>query len=297
MLACASAGPATPTRIHRVAFLLTAERGACCGGRLARDVIVLRGPVGPLFAVLTLVVTVGMTACGGSSGAGDEVRVAAAASLTEVVDDVGAELSSSAPLLRVRPDIGASPTLARQILDGSPVDVFLAADEHAMGTVDDAGLAGPVVTFATNRLAIAVPPGNPGGLTGLDDFARPDLVLGRCAAEVPCGRLAVAELDDAHIADRTDTEEPDVRTLLAKVVAGELDGALVYVTDLVAARSGVDEIADPRLDRTSRYQAAPVEGGDATAARRFLEILTGPAGRASLERRGFGIPARVDPDG
>lgn len=226
-------------------------------------------------------------ACGDGQDTG-AVRVAAASSFTEVVEGLAGVLAGE---LTVEPDLGGSATLARQILDGAPVDVFVAADEVTMERLVDAGATtGSPVTVATNVLVLVVPDGNPADVVGLEDLSRPGLSIGRCASDVPCGRLAVAELADAGISDAADTEEPDVRSLLAKVVLGELDAALVYRTDALAAGDDVTVIADDRLDQVTRYQAVVIDGGDEAAARRFLVALDGVAGTTLLAALGFGTP-------
>lgn len=218
------------------------------------------------------------------------VRIAAAASLTDVVEGIADVLDARDDPLEVRADLGGSATLASQIIEGSPADVFLSADEATMDRVVAADLVeGDVVTFATNRLAIAVPAGNPAGVTSLEDLADEELLVGRCADEAPCGRLALAELAESGVADRADTQEADVRTLLRKVEAGELDAALVYATDL-GSGAAVERVADDRLDQTNRYQAARIVGGDAAAADRVLSVLLADPGTALLAELGFGQP-------
>lgn len=247
------------------------------------------GSPGRLARLVAAVVLAGALAgCGDSDP--DTVRIAAAASLTDVVDGVAAVLADEDQPVSVEADLAGSATLATQILDGSPVDLFLAADEATMARVVEGGMAeGDVITFASNRLVLAVPAANPGEVTSLDDVGRDDLLVGRCAIEVPCGRLAVDELAESGIPDAADTEEPDVRTLLTKVAAGELDVALVYATD-VAATDDVQVVADDRLDQRNRYQAVRVDGGDARAADRFLAVLRGAAGASLLAALGFGPP-------
>lgn len=240
-------------------------------------------------AFLALVASMG-SACGGDGGPAT-VRVAAAASLTEVVDALADRLADADDPLVVEADVGGSSALALQILEGLPADVFLAADSLTMARVVDAGLAGGVRRFAGNRLAIVVPAGAGEDVAGLEAFGDPELLLGRCSEEVPCGRLAVAELAESGITDRTDTEEPDVRTLLAKVVDGALDAALVYRTDAISAGDDVEVVADERLDQMTTYQAAPLESGDADAAERFLRALFGADGRRALRDHGFDVVA------
>lgn len=224
----------------------------------------------------------------GDDGDSDRVRVAAAASFTDVVEGLAGVLADD---LAVEADLGGSATLVRQILDGAPADVFVSADEETMDRLVDAGGAvGTPVTVATNVLVLVVPAGNEADVTGLGDLARPELAIGRCADDVPCGRLALSELDDAGIEDVADTEEPDVRSLLAKVVLGELDAALVYRTDALAAGDDLTVVPDDRLDMSTRYQAVTVAGGDQAAARRFLAALRGVPGTTLLTALGFGTP-------
>lgn len=244
----------------------------------------------PVAATVALVVACATpVACGTDDGTAT-VRVAAAASLTDVVDGLADVLAADDQPLRLQADLGGSATLASQIIEGSPADVLLSADEATMDRVVAADLGvGEVLTFATNHLVIAVPAGNPAGVTSLDDLADDDLLVGRCADEVPCGRLALDELAESGIADRADTEEADVRTLLRKVDAEELDVALVYATD-AAATTTVETVADDRLDRRNRYQAVRIAGGDPAAADRVLALLRDEPGRELLDELGFGRP-------
>lgn len=240
-----------------------------------------RTPLGALVAASLLV-----AGCGGDDGT-PTVRVAAAASLTEVVDALGEVLAAEDDPVELQTDLGGSSTLAAQIVEGSPADLFLSADEATMARVVDADVTvGEVVSFATNRLVLAVPAGNPAGVASLDDLADPTLVFGRCAAEVPCGRLAISELADAGIEATPDTEEADARTLLGKVEAGELDVALVYATDVAAAE--VEPVTDERLDQQNRYQAVRIAGGDVAAAERVLQLLRSGPGASLLAGLGFG---------
>lgn len=244
----------------------------------------------PVAATLALVLAWTTPLACGSDDAAATVRVAAAASLTDLVDGLAEILATGDDPLELRADLGGSSTLASQIIEGSPADVFLSADEATMDRIVAADLAaGEVLTFATNRLVIAVPAGNPAGITSLDDLADEDLLVGRCADEVPCGRLALAELAESDIADRADTEEADVRTLLRKVEADELDVALVYATD-AAASAAVETVPDDRLDQRNRYQAVGIAGGDVAAADRVLAVLGGEPGTEVLAELGFGRP-------
>ena len=238
---------------------------------------------------------------GSGSGAttmGDELTgtltVLAAASLTDVFTDLGDRLMAQNPSLEVRFGFAGSSALARQIVQGAPADVFALADESMLRVVTDAGLqAAPPTVFARNVLEIAVPAGNPGGVTGLADFADRDLALAICAAEVPCGAAARQVFQAGGVTAVPDTEEEDVRAALTKVELGEVDAALVYASDVRSAGSAVEGIPFPEADdAVNAYpicilRAAP----NPDAARAFVALVLSEEGQAALEDAGFRPPA------
>jgi len=227
--------------------------------------------------------------CGDEPGT-EQLTVFAAASLAGAFEEIAAELEAREGIDVVL-SFGASSSLREQILGGAPADVFASAGPGPMAALVDAGeVAGEPVTFARNRLEIAVPAGNPGEVTALDDLSDEDLLVGICAPEVPCGALARTVLAEAGVAVRPDTEEPDVRALLTKVVAGELDAGLVYVTDVLAAGDDVEGIAVPG-GATTEYPIAVVgRSGAGDAAGRFVALVLGPEGQRILADAGFEAP-------
>jgi molybdate transport system substrate-binding protein len=144
----------------------------------------------------------------------------------------------------------------------------------------------------TNRLQIAVPAGNDAGVTGLDDFADADLLIGLCAEEVPCGEFAREALANAGVTPSIDTNEPDVRSLLTKVEVGDLDAGIVYVTDVIAAGDaveGVDIPADVNVIATYPI-AALTDAGNAEVADAFVEFVLSDEGQEVLGSYGFDAP-------
>jgi molybdate transport system substrate-binding protein len=129
-------------------------------------------------------------------------------------------------------------------------------------------------------------------VTGLADFGIESLLIGLCAAEVPCGDFAALVLERAEVAAAVDTYEPDVRALLTKVEAGELDAGIVYSTDVVAARDRVTGIAIPaEVNVEAAYPIAAIRDAPSPeAARRFIDYVLSPAGREILSAHGFGVP-------
>ncbi len=246
-----------------------------------------------LAAVLTAVLVV--SACGGSMDAPSarrELLVSAAASLTDVFAEIEREFERATPGVDVVLNLGGSSLLREQILSGAPVGVFASADPDTMKQVGDAGyLDGPYRVFAHNRMAIAVPRGNPAGVRGLDDLGDGHLLVGLCAEMVPCGDFARQVLAKAGIRPVVDTEEPNVRALLTKVAAGELDLAVVYVTD-IAVSDSVEEIpiADDYNVATD-YPIAVVAGSpDPAGAEAFVVFVLSEEGRRIMARHGFSLP-------
>lgn len=241
---------------------------------------------------LVVLMTLAAPACA-DDAPDDTVLVFAAASLTDAFAEMGAAFEAEHPDVTVALDLAGSATLRTQILEGAPADVFAPADESHMAVLAEAGaLAAPPEVFATNRMIVAVPAGNPGGVLGLDDFARSDLLLGLCADGVPCGDLARTVLATAGVEPSLDTEEPDVRSLLTKIGAGELDAGIVYVTDVRGRDDLVDGVAIADADNVvARYPIAVLrEAAAPDAGAAFVAFVLSAPGRAILAAHGFGVP-------
>lgn len=222
-----------------------------------------------------------------------ELTVYAAASLKAAFDELSTQFEARHPSLDVLPiSYDGSSTLATQIIEGAPVDVFASADENNMQKVVDAGLASGPQLFATNTLVLVVPAGNPGGVEGLDDLADDSLAVVLCAAEVPCGAASATLLSNAGVTPSVDSYEQNVTAVLTKVAAGEADAGLVYVTDVEAAGDavvGIDfEGAD---DVVNLYPIAALADSDAAdVAQAFVDFVLSEAGQAVLAAAGFGAP-------
>ena len=248
------------------------------------------------------ILTAGVTAALALAACGDDatsdpasaisITVFAAASLSDAFTEVADRFEAANEEVSVELSFAGSSSLREQILGGAPADVFASADEADTDRLLEAGEIQSPEVFATNRLQIVVPAGNPAGVEGLDDFADPDLLIGLCAEEVPCGHLGREALEQAGVTPSPDTDEPDVRALLTKVEAGELDAGLVYVTDVVVAGHAVEGIDLPaEVDVVASYPiAATTRSEHPDRARAFIEFVLGAEGQAILERSGFERP-------
>jgi molybdate transport system substrate-binding protein len=159
-----------------------------------------------------------------------------------------------------------------------------------MDQIAEAGeVAGESVPFARNHLQIVVPAGNEAGVSGLADFADADLLVGLCAEEAPCGQFGREVLANAGVRPTIDTNEPDVRSLLTKIEAGELDAGIVYRTDALAAGDAVEGVGIPADQNvTATYPIAVLAASsDGAAARAFVDFVLSDAGQAILAEYGF----------
>ena len=217
------------------------------------------------------------------------ITVYAAASLTDAFGEAAEDFTDANPDVTVELNLAASSSLREQILAGAPGDVFASANTSNMDQVVEAGAADDPEVFTRNSLEIVVPAGNPAGVDGLDDFADPDLLIGLCAAEVPCGEFGREVLANAGVTPAQDTDEPDVRSLLTKVAAGELDAGIVYRSDVLAAGDDVEGIEIPDdVNVIAEYPIATLtESGAPEVADAFVEFLLSDDGQAILESWGF----------
>jgi molybdate transport system substrate-binding protein len=261
-----------------------------------RNYIVLRFD-GKLLAMRTMVLCFCLVLLGPAARA-QELTVFAAASLTDAMRDVAGawEKAGHKPL---RQSFSASSTLARQIEQGAPANLFASADEKWMDYLATRGLiaSDTRADILGNDLVLIVPANRAKHVTigrGFDLVALlgPD---GRLAtgdpAHVPAGiyaqqaltRLGVWSAVEPRLA-RTE----DVRGALQLVERGEAPAGIVYATD-AAVSSGVAIAGTFPADSHDpiTYPFAVVKGGDTPEARALLAFLRGPEAEAIFTRRGF----------
>ncbi len=221
------------------------------------------------------------------------LTVFAAASLTEVVDELAEQMQEENPGLTVRASYAGSSDLAAQLQEGAPADVLATADERTMQAVVDAGLtAGEPEVFATNVLTLVTPPDDPAGVASLADAARDDVAVVVCAPQVPCGAATERVEEAAGVTLSPVSEEGSVTDVLGKVTSGEADAGLVYVTDARRAGDAVRVVDVPEAAAAvNRYPvAALADAASPEAAAAFVDLLAGPDGQELLADAGFGPP-------
>jgi molybdate transport system substrate-binding protein len=244
-----------------------------------------------LVPLAALLVACGDDDGGGTATAGD-LRVVAAASLTDAFGDIAVSFEAANEGVEVELGFDGSARLATAIIEGAPADVFASADEANLAKVaaEDRTSGEPVV-FATNVLQIVVADGNPLGIGSIDDLVADDVTLALCAPAVPCGRYAGEAFEAAGLEVPPAGDQESVKGVLTQVQLGEADAGIVYATDVLAAEGveGVDLAIDEQVEAT--YPASVLADADnPQAAAAFVAFLTGRAAREVLEGHGFGLP-------
>jgi molybdate transport system substrate-binding protein len=225
------------------------------------------------------------------------LNVFAASSLTDAFNEIATAFTAQHEGVEVVFNFAGSSTLATQITQGAPVDVFASADTKQMQVVADAGLiSGEAVIFTRNRLAVITPQDSE--IMTLEDLAKPGVLLVLAAPEVPVGkysREALEKMNETFGADFSASvlanlvsEEPNVKQVATKVELGEADTAIVYVTD-AALLGNVRSIEIPdEYNVIATYPVAVVNTSTrAELAQSFVDFVLSEEGQTVLGKYGF----------
>ena len=217
------------------------------------------------------------------------ITVMAAASLTEPFTELAATFEAEHPGVTVDLVFDGSSTLATQLVEGAPADVFASASKTTMTEVTDAGLITDPDNFIGNQLTIAVPADNPAGITSLADLADPAVAVVVCAPEVPCGALALAVLDAASLDITPVSEEQNVKGVVTKLTTGDADAGFVYLSDVQAEGDTLATVAlpDATVATTNYYIGVLEDSKHQDLANQFLALISSAEGQQVLHDAGF----------
>ena len=225
--------------------------------------------------------------------------VSVAASMTDAMQEIEASYRHDHPQLEIRNNFGSSGTLAREIEQGAPVDVFLSAASKPMDDLEAQGLiaAGSRRNLLRNTLVLITSRDvHLSGFAGLTDRSVRVIAVGD-PASVPAGQYAQQTLAYLHLLEGVRSKfvlAKDVRQVLAYVATGNADAGLVYATDAAtSARVRVVATAPEQAHDPIVYPAAAIaHGRNESAARAFVDYLGSPAARAIFQKHGFTVTAQ-----
>src|SRR6202140_4053042 len=250
--------------------------------------------------LVLMVSAVLLAACGSGGGTASNspsssslsgyINVFAAASLTASFNALGISFHQANPGVGVNFNFTGTPTLVTQIEQGAPADVFASADTTNMDKLTaDGYTSGTSKVFARNQLEIVVAPGNPKGIAGLADLAKPGVIYISEGPTVPAGKYSLQALATAGVKVTPKSLETSVTAVISKVELGEADAGIVYTTDSQAAGSMVQGVPIPAANNViATYPIVAVKGTkyqDIDNA--FIAYVLSATGQSMLATFGF----------
>jgi len=226
--------------------------------------------------------------------------VLAASSMAPVFVDAEEQFLTTHPCVtNVSFSYGSSATLAAQIVNGSPADVFVSASEKTMIIVSDFGHAVNTTLFARNSGEVMVNTSSRfidkiTSIASLSESSKAGIKVGLCVATAPCGALADTILGNAGLSRKeiADTESPSVEDLVSKIEMGELDAGIVYHSDCVYAQKSKRArcVSIPTVENaTNGYYVAALNTRNVT--QQFVDFVSNATFTTSLQSKyGFLAP-------
>ena len=239
-----------------------------------------------------------------------ELIVFAAASMTETLTELGDAYMAEHPEVTIVFNFDSSGTLKTQIQEGADCDIFISAGQKQMDQLDitadasvnteglDFVLEGSRFDILENKVALAVPDGNPAGINSYDDLKAGleagSIMLAMGNADVPVGQytqkiLVYFGLDEEQLAQAGSiTYGSNVKEVTTQVSEAAVDCGIIYGTDAASAGLTVVDTATAEMCGQVIYPAAILKTSqNADAAQAFLAYLVSDAGDAVFEAVGF----------
>jgi len=229
----------------------------------------------------------------GGNALAETINISLAASMTDAFGEIIASFSSSHPGVTLQPNFASSGSLAKQIEQGAPADIYVSANPKWMQYLVGKKLIEPgtVRIFASNSLVFV---GREDRVVDLGGLIQLDRIALGTPQSVPAGQYARQAMENAGVyAELTEMKKlvmaKDVRQALLYADQGEVDGAFVYKTDaLLATDAKILFVVPAELyDPVSYPVALTGSGGKKESARAFYEFLNSPEAVAVLEKYGF----------
>jgi molybdate transport system substrate-binding protein len=251
-----------------------------------------------LFCRLAVLATLTAVLCVCPGSAQTKLTISAASSLKDAIVDAETTYRQSGAIIAFANNFGSSGTLAAQIDQGAPVDVFLSAAAKPLDDLESKGLivTGTRRNLLRNTLVLIAPlDSRLRDFQGLADGSIRLIALGD-PASVPAGQYGKQTLLSYHLWEQLSAKfvlGKDVRQVLTYVETGNADAGLVYATD--AKASGKVRVVATAPESTHdliEYPVAVIKGSrNEEASRRFVEFLRGTTAQAIFVKHGFTIAA------
>lgn len=233
----------------------------------------------------------------GADDVGDKpITVAAASDLQYAFKEIG-KLFQQETGRKVIFNFGSSGTLAKQIENGAPIDVFAAANVQF---VDDLRAKGMVKSdtqqlYALGRIVLARNKRSGPVVRNLNDLVRPDVKKIAIAnpEHAPYGAAAKQALEAAGVWDRVKAKlvyGENISQTMQFVQTGNVEAGIIALS--IANVPEIDYTPiDDRLHKPLTQAIAVVSGTkQETVSREFVAFVNGPKGRPVMQKYGFVLP-------
>ena len=258
------------------------------------------------YATSTLIVLIcfaTMLGCAGrvAEDGRPEIIVAAAADLTPAFEELGRQFEQTG--IRVTFSFGSTGTLAKQIENGAPVDLFAAANGEFVDQLEREGLIVPETKamYARGRITIWTRADSGAGIERIEDLARTEIARVAIAnpEHAPYGKAAREALESAGIWKAVEPKlvyGENIRQAMQYAETGNADAAITALS-LSVRSSGRWTLVPEELHKPLDQALAVIRGSRMEqAARRFAEFINSVQGRVTMRKYGFTLPGESIPD-
>lgn len=238
-----------------------------------------------------------------------QLTIYAATSLTNVFEEMRDAFQAIHNEAEIHLNFASSSTLAAQLLQGAPADIFASANELQMEIVVENERIDheDVKIFAHNQLVLIVPADNQAAIVSIEDLANGPVLLVLAARGTPI-RAYTAAMFTSHneeygedFRDRVmrnlASEESNVRQVVTRVALGEADAGIVYQSDVIGNVQDklITILIDDSHNQLASYPIAPLKDSQqASLASEFIEFVSSAEAREILTDNGFCAPVILD---
>ena len=269
--------------------------------------------------IISMIMTLSLVACGGNTSTSNsdvannatqektEIIVFAAASMTETMNQIKDLYEAKNSNITLTYNFDSSGTLLKQIVAGADCDMFISAAQKQMNQLDankdendnpdknDFVLQGTRVNLLENKVALAVPDGNPKDITSFNDLTTDKLsLLAIGNSDVPVGSYTLDILK--YIGKSVETLESEgkitygsnVKEVTTQVKEGTVDAGIIYATDAKSANLQVVDLATKDMCKQVIYPAAVLKiTKNEVETKKFLDYLKSSEAMKVFESVGF----------
>lgn len=225
-----------------------------------------------------------------------ELLISAAASLTDVLNELAEVYKTVEPETTLNFTFGSSGALQAQIEEGAPVDIFMSAAQKQMKALDKGGhiLDGTIKTLLLNKVVLITPKDGEIEIKSFEDLTKDEIkkiAIGD-PANVPVGQYSEEIFNSLNISDKLNSKlvlGSDVRTVLTWVESGEVDCGIVYATDAFTSDSIniITEAPEGSHKEVSYPVAVVKDSKNPDRAKEFLDFLSTDKATELFEKYGF----------